>query len=103
MEAMLLNTAAIPKHITTWTRWCPLQEDRLVRVNHTDPWVRNDSFRTTRTTGFQTTRSSGNAIHGRAADDVLSREGKSAYIIQAMKSCIHYPASNNPLSFLTNP
>ena len=52
-----------------------LQEDKLFRVNHTDPWVRNDPFRTSRTVAFQTTRSSGNAVHGRAADDVASREG----------------------------
>ena len=46
-----------------------------MRVNHTDPWLRHDPFRTSRSVGFQTTRSSGNAIHGRAADDVAGREG----------------------------
>ena len=52
-----------------------LQEDKLFRVNHTDPWVRNDPFRTSRTLAFQTTRSSGTAIHGPAADDLAAREG----------------------------
>lgn len=46
-----------------------------MRINHTDPWLRHDPFRTSRTVGFQTTRSSGNAIHGRAADDLANREG----------------------------
>ena len=31
-----------------------MQEDRLVRINHTDPWVRSDGHRTSRTLGLQT-------------------------------------------------
>ena len=44
-----------------------------MRINHTDPWVRSDAYRTSRTLGLQTTRSSGSAIHGRASDDVILR------------------------------
>ena len=44
-----------------------------MRINHTDPWVRSDASRTSRTLGLQTTRSSGSAIHGRASDDVILR------------------------------
>ena len=56
--------------LTSTVYW---QEDRLVRINHTDPWVRSDAWRTSRTLGLQTTRSSGTAIHGRASDDVILR------------------------------
>ena len=60
-----------------WARLLPLhgsndvcmQVDSLFRINHTDPWVRGDPYRTSRTINFQNTRSSGNAIHGKAHDD----------------------------------
>lgn len=44
--------------------------DSLFRINHTDPWVGGDAHRTSRTINFQNTRTSGNAIHGRAQDEV---------------------------------
>lgn len=44
--------------------------DSLFRINHTDPWVGGDAHRTSRVINFQNTRTSGNAIHGRAQDEV---------------------------------
>lgn len=32
---------------------CPAQVDSLFRVNHTDPWVRGDPYRTSRTISLQ--------------------------------------------------
>jgi outer membrane protein insertion porin family len=43
--------------------------DSLFRVNHTDPWVKGDPYRTSRTISLQNTRTSGNPVHGRAPDD----------------------------------
>jgi outer membrane protein insertion porin family len=48
--------------------------DSLFRVSHTDPWLQGDPHRTSRTINFQNTRTSGNAIHGRAQDEV-ERDG----------------------------
>lgn len=45
------------------------QVDSLFRVNHTDPWVKGDPYRTSRTISLQNTRTSGNPVHGRAPDD----------------------------------
>ena len=47
-----------------------MQVDSLFRLNHTDPWVAGDPFRTSRTISLQNTRTSGNAIHGKAPDEV---------------------------------
>lgn len=47
-----------------------LQLDKLFRINHTDPWVRGDPYRTSRTISLQNSRTSGNPVHGRAPDDV---------------------------------
>lgn len=44
------------------------QMDSLFRVSHTDPWVGGDAYRTSRTCSLMNTRSSGNAIHGKAVD-----------------------------------
>ncbi len=46
-----------------------MQVDSLFRVNHTDPWVKGDPYRTSRTISLQNTRTSGNPVHGRAPDD----------------------------------
>jgi outer membrane protein insertion porin family len=43
--------------------------DSTFRVAHTDPWVRGDAFRPSRTHSAQTTRTSAAAIHGRAQDE----------------------------------
>ena len=48
-----------------------LQVDGLFRINHTDPWVKGDPYRTSRTISIQNTRQSGNAVHGRAPDDFV--------------------------------
>lgn len=42
----------------------------MFRINHTDPWVRGDPYRTSRTISLQNMRTSGNPVHGRAPDDV---------------------------------
>ena len=42
----------------------------MFRINHTDPWVRGDPYRTSRTISLQNVRTSGNPVHGRAPDDV---------------------------------
>ncbi|BDA46032.1 Outer envelope protein 80, chloroplastic [Coccomyxa sp. Obi] len=47
------------------------QVDSLFRVNHTDPWVKGDPYRTSRTISLQNTRTSGNPVHGRAPDDCV--------------------------------
>jgi hypothetical protein len=51
------------------TRAPGAQVDSLFRINHTDPWVGGDPFRTSRTISLQNTRASGAAVHGRASDD----------------------------------
>lgn len=45
------------------------QADSTFRVAHTDPWVRGDAFRTSRTICAQNTKVSVAPIHARAADD----------------------------------
>ena len=55
-----------------------LQIDSLFRINHTDPWVGGDAHRTSRTINFQNTRTSGNAVHGRAQDEVDRPPGGAA-------------------------
>lgn len=45
------------------------QVDSLYRLVHTDPWVGGDAYRTSRTVSVQNTRTSGNPIHSKAADD----------------------------------
>lgn len=45
------------------------QVDSLFRISHTDPWIRGDVHRTSRTINFQNTRTSGNAIHGRVPEE----------------------------------
>ena len=47
-----------------------VQMDKVFRVNHTDPWVGGDMYRTSRTISVQNMRTSGNPVHGRAPDDV---------------------------------
>lgn len=51
------------------------QVDSLFRLVHTDPWVGGDPFRTSRTCSIQNTRTSGNAVHGKAPDDVRGPPG----------------------------
>lgn len=46
------------------------QADSLFRINHSDPWVGGDQHRTGRNIYLQNMRTSGNAIHGKAVDDV---------------------------------
>ncbi|KAI3429606.1 hypothetical protein D9Q98_005692 [Chlorella vulgaris] len=46
------------------------QTDSMFRVQHTDPWVRGDAHRTSRTTTIQNDKMSAVNIHGRAPDDV---------------------------------
>ncbi|KAK3280296.1 Outer envelope protein 80, chloroplastic [Cymbomonas tetramitiformis] len=53
------------------------QVDSLFRVNHTDPWVWGDKYRTSRSISMQNTRSSGNAVHGKAIDEG-AQDGTSA-------------------------
>jgi len=40
--------------------------EKLFRISHTDPWIRSDRSRTSRTLSLANTRGSGAAIHGRA-------------------------------------
>jgi len=47
------------------------QADSTFRVAHTDPWVRGDAFRTSRTIVAQSTKMSVAPIHARAADDTV--------------------------------
>ncbi|KAL4449506.1 hypothetical protein ABPG77_007150 [Micractinium sp. CCAP 211/92] len=51
------------------------QNDAMFRVQHTDPWVRGDAHRTSRTTTIQNDKSSAAAIHSRAQDDVEGAAG----------------------------
>jgi outer membrane protein insertion porin family len=48
------------------------QADSLFRINHSDPWVGSDKHRTGRNIYLQNMRTSGNAIHGKAVDEVGS-------------------------------
>lgn len=54
------------------------QLDSTFRVAHTDPWVRGDPYRTSRTISAQNTKTSAAPIHGRAADEaeVASTSGQ---------------------------
>lgn len=52
-----------------------VQLDKVFRINHTDPWVRGDPYRTSRTISLQNMRTSGNQVHGRAPDDSGRSEG----------------------------
>jgi outer membrane protein insertion porin family len=45
------------------------QVDSTFRVAHTDPWVRGDAYRTSRTLSAQSTKTSAAPVHGRAQDD----------------------------------
>lgn len=45
------------------------QADSTFRISHTDPWVRGDAFRTSRTICAQNTKVSVAPVHARAADD----------------------------------
>jgi len=45
------------------------QVNSTFRVTHTDPWVRGDAFRTSRTISAQNTKTSAAPVHGRALDD----------------------------------
>jgi len=47
------------------------QADSTFRISHTDPWVRGDAFRTSRTVSAQSTKVSVAPIHARAADDTV--------------------------------
>ena len=49
--------------------------DSLFRIYHTDPWVRGDPSRTSRTISLQNTKSSGNAVHGKAVDSQSEEPG----------------------------
>lgn len=54
------------------------QTDSMFRVQHTDPWVRGDAHRTSRTTTIQNDKVSVASIHGRAQDDVEGAAGAAA-------------------------
>jgi hypothetical protein len=45
------------------------QQDSVFRMQHVEPWVAGDPHRTTRSVSFLNTRTSGSAVHGRAAGD----------------------------------
>ena len=47
------------------------QLDSTFRVAHTDPWVRGDAYRTSRTISAQNTKVSAAAVHGIAADEAF--------------------------------
>lgn len=47
------------------------QADSTFRISHTDPWVRGDAFRTSRTILAQSTKVGVAPIHARAADDTV--------------------------------
>lgn len=47
------------------------QADSTFRISHTDPWVRGDAFRTSRTICAQSTKVGVAPIHARAADDTI--------------------------------
>ncbi|GAB4822487.1 hypothetical protein N2152v2_009533 [Parachlorella kessleri] len=49
--------------------------DLTVRVAHTDPWVRGDAYRTSRTISADYSKASTAVIHGRAPDDELAGAG----------------------------
>merc|ERR1719375_852306 len=53
------------------------QADSLFRINHSDPWVGGDKHRTGRNIYLQNMRTSGNAIHGKAVDEVGGDASKS--------------------------
>ncbi|KAA6428034.1 MAG: Outer envelope of 80 kDa isoform 2, partial [Trebouxia sp. A1-2] len=45
------------------------QSDSTFRISHTDPWVRGDPHRTSRTISLQSAKTSGNLIHAKAQDE----------------------------------
>ncbi|KAL3145356.1 hypothetical protein ABBQ38_001612 [Trebouxia sp. C0009 RCD-2024] len=45
------------------------QSDTTFRISHTDPWVRGDPHRTSRTISLQSNKTSGNLIHAKAQDE----------------------------------
>jgi outer membrane protein insertion porin family len=47
------------------------QMDSTFRVAHTDPWVRGDAYRTSRTISAQNTKVSAAPVHGLAADEAF--------------------------------
>lgn len=51
-----------------------VQSDVIFRMNHTDPWVRGDPYRTSRSVNLQNMRASGNPVLGPAPDDIRQGE-----------------------------
>lgn len=45
------------------------QVDKIFRIEHTDPWLRGDRYRTSRTVQLLNNRTSGAAIHGRVENE----------------------------------
>ena len=62
------------------------QADSLFRINHSDPWVGGDKHRTGRNTYLQNVRTSGNAIHGKAVDEVGGVNGHGVSELDTLES-----------------
>jgi len=60
------------------------QADSLFKINHSDPWVGGDQHRTGRNTYLQNMRTSGNAIHGKAVDEVGGVSGPGVTQLDAL-------------------
>ena len=68
--------------------------DSTFRVAHTDPWVRGDAFRTSRTIVAQKTKVGVAPIHARAADDMVPASSqdveRDGVFVSRMMSSIEY-------------
>lgn len=65
-----------------------LQVDKIFRIEHTDPWLRNDPYRTSRTVQLLNNRTSGAAIHGQVENEPGAEEeqtGDSSYLLVQKK------------------
>ena len=68
--------------------------DSSFRIAHSDPWVRGDAFRTSRTIVAQKTKASVAATHARAADDAVDESSpdveRDGVFVSRMLSSIEY-------------
>jgi outer membrane protein insertion porin family len=63
------------------------QVDSTFRISHTDPWVKSDPYRTSRTISAENIKSSAVAIHGKAEDDL---EGPANVFVSRMIGGVEY-------------
>lgn len=72
------------------------QLDKTFRLEHTDPWLRGDAWRTSRTLQVLNNRTSGSAIHGRADNEPGEEEAGGARPRGAARPLLHAARSLIP-------